>query len=234
MDREIVVTKDGSHSISIPGMNITYHSMHGAVQESLHVFIHAGLQYALQQAPATGPLYIFEMGFGTGLNALLTAAAAERSGLQVYYETVEAFPLDTAQSNQLNYCTQLQRTDLKPFFEQLHHSEWNRETMLTPSFTLKKIWMDLPAYLDSRLQATGPGINLVYFDAFAPEVAPEIWSTGVFSGLYRLMAPGGSLVTYCSKSEVRRSMMAAGFDVHKIPGPYGKREMVRAVRSLSK
>src|SRR4051812_38854630 len=108
MNREIVVTQDGSHSISIPGMNTTYHSMFGALQESLHVFIKAGLQYAASLPAIPGPLYVFEMGFGTGLNALLTAAEAARMGLQVYYEAIEAFPLDTAITDQLNYCEQLQ------------------------------------------------------------------------------------------------------------------------------
>src|SRR6185436_13986445 len=104
MNREIVVTQDGSHSIHLPDVNVTYHSKFGALQESMHVFISAGLQYAAARLASPGPLYIFELGFGTGLNALLTAAETERAGLQVYYETVEPFPLDVAEAGQLNYC----------------------------------------------------------------------------------------------------------------------------------
>ena len=148
----------------------------------------------------------------------------------MYYEAVEAFPLEAEQAAQLNYCGQLQRTDLKPLFEQLHSSSWNRETPLTPSFTLKKNRSSLHDYLEGRAPLAGAGINIVYYDAFAPEAQPALWTTDVFTRLYALMAPQGLLVTYCSKSEVRRSMVTAGFDVHKIPGPYGKREMVRAVK----
>jgi tRNA U34 5-methylaminomethyl-2-thiouridine-forming methyltransferase MnmC len=232
MNREIVVTEDGSHSISIPGMNTTYHSRFGAIQESLHVFIRAGLQYAASQPPVAGPLYIFEMGFGTGLNALLTATEAERMGLQVYYEAIEAFPLDTAITDQLNYCEQLQRTDLKPLFQQLHHSEWNKESVLTPHFTLKKSLLSLIDYLNNKATAphAGPGVNVVYYDAFAPEEQPELWDSHLFSCLYPLMAPGGLLVSYCSKSVVRRALQAVGFRVEKIPGPQGKREMLRAMK----
>jgi len=232
MNREIVVTEDGSHSISIPGKNITYHSRFGAIQESLHVFIKAGLQYAALRPPLPGPLYIFEVGFGTGLNALLTAADAERMGLQVYYEAIEAFPLETAITDQLNYCEQLQRTDLKPLFQQLHHSDWNKESVLTPHFTLKKPLSSLSDYLDDKATTphAGPGINIVYYDAFAPEEQPELWESHLFSRLYPLVAPGGVLVSYCSKSVVRRAMQDAGFHVEKIPGPQGKREMLRAIK----
>jgi len=228
MNREIVVTQDGSHSISIPAMNVTYHSIFGAIRESLHVFIKEGLQYAMARRPVSGPLYIFEMGFGTGLNALLTAAEAGRSGLQVYYEAIDAFPLDKEQAGLLNYCGQLERTDLKPLFEQLHQSEWNKETALTPGFTLKKIWSPLADYFENRGQSTGAGINIVYYDAFAPDIQPELWTLEIFTHLYKLMAPGGVLITYCSKGDVRRAMLAAGFAAEKIPGPPGKWEILRA------
>jgi len=233
MNREIVVTQDGSHSIHLPDINVTYHSKFGAMQESMHVFISAGLQYAAARLAAPGPLCIFELGFGTGLNALLTAAETERAGLQVYYETVEPFPLNMAEAGQLNYCGQLQRTDLKPLFEQLHQSDWNRETTLAPHFMLRKWSSSLQDWLNSKTATAGgrPGINIIYFDAFAPEVQPELWTSGIFGSLYPLVAPQGVLVTYCSKTEVRRALQAAGFTVEKIPGPRGKREMLRAIKS---
>ena len=197
----------------------------------MHVYIRAGLQYASSRMTSPGPLYIFEMGFGTGLNALLTAAETERAGLQVYYETVDAFPLDIGMAAQLNYCGQLQRTDLKPLFEQLHQSEWNKETTLAPHFTLRKWLSPLDVYLTGKTPlAAGPGINIVYYDAFAPEIGPELWTADIFTPLYKLMAPEGVLVSYCSKSEVRRALQAAGFVVEKIPGPPHKREMLRAIK----
>ena len=230
MNREIVVTADGSHSVRVPGINQSYHSMHGAVQESMHVYIEAGWRFALQHTGQTLPLYIFEMGFGTGLNALLTAIEAERAGRPVYYETIDAFPLEPIESNQLNYCEQLQRPDLMPLFTQLHHGEWNRETVLSPFFTFKKQPLPLMSWLENKA-AAGRGIDTLYFDAFAPEVQPELWTAEIFAPLYTLMAPGGILVTYCSKTVVRKALEAAGFTVKKIPGPYGKREMLRAIKS---
>ncbi len=231
MNREIVVTADGAHTIRIPGINQNYHSMHGAVQESVHVYMEAGLRFAMQAPAQTGPLYVFEMGFGTGLNALLTAIEAERTGRPVYYETIEAFPLDTTESDQLNFCSQLQRPDLMPLFTQLHHGAWNREAVLSPFFTFTKKRLSLVDGLDNKSSTGGTGFHVLYFDAFAPEAQPELWTSTVFAGLYLLMAPGGVLVTYCSKTVVRKALQAAGFTVHKIPGPWGKREMLRAVKS---
>ena len=232
MNREIVVTADGSHSISIPGMNATYHSRHGAVQESMHVFIEAGFRYVAPRFADNEPIHIFEMGLGTGLNVLLTAIEAEGSGQPVYYETIDAFPLDTTQTDQLNYCEQLQRPDLMPLFRQVHHSGWNEVTELNPFFRFKKSRLDLPAYLGQQPPATGnTGINLIYFDAFSPDIQPELWTSAIFTGLFSRMAPGGILVTYCSKTVVRRAMQEGGLQVNKIPGPYGKREMLRAVKN---
>ncbi len=224
--RQLIITGDGSHTVSVPGMHVTYHSLHGAIQESEHVFINAGLKYVL----ATGKLQalsIFEMGFGTGLNALLTLMEAERLQLPVHYTTIELFPLPGNEINLLNYCEQLQRPDLLPLFQRLHQSEWGTDIAVTPYFTLHKI-------RNSLLHFSSTGfINLVYYDAFAPSAQPDLWTKEIFEKIYAGLLNGGVLVTYCSKSDVRRAMHGAGFAIEKIQGPHGKREMVRAIKKRS-
>lgn len=217
MEREIIHTDDGSHTIAIPAMNVTYHSRHGAIQESMHVFIEAGLRQL------AGDVHILEMGFGTGLNALLTLIETELQPRNIYYETIEAFPLTPAEASQLNYCEQLQRPDLQPLFDQLHQCEYEKTVAITPYFTIQKHHTKLAGF-----SADQP-VNLVYFDAFAPTAQPELWTADIFTGLYYMMVPKGILVTYCSKGEVRRAMQTAGFIIEKLPGPPGKREMVRAL-----
>jgi tRNA U34 5-methylaminomethyl-2-thiouridine-forming methyltransferase MnmC len=225
MQRKLVLTSDGSHTVAIPEINVTYHSAFGAIQESQHIFIEAGLNYIRNASNQTGALNIFEMGFGTGLNALLTLIEAEARQQKIYYETTELFPLEIEQVKGLNYCEQLHQPNLQKTLEQLHLCEWNREIEITPFFILKKMNTNLLNFSGNTL------FNLVYFDAFAPEVQPELWTSEVFSNLYAQMQTGAALTTYCSKSIVRKTMQAAGFIVTKIPGPPGKREMVRAIKS---
>lgn len=219
MQRLPVITKDGSHTISIPEMNVTYHSVHGAIQESMHVFIEAGLLPAIKNSD--GHVAILEMGFGTGLNALLTLMEAEKQQQLIYYDTVELYPLNADEVKQLNYCQELQRPDLQPVFEQLHSCEWGKSVGITDHFILNKKNIDL-AILSGNQQ-----YDLIYYDAFAPTAQPELWTQSIFEKLYRLLASTGILVTYCSKSDVQRAMKAAGFSIEKIPGPRGKREMLR-------
>jgi len=220
MQRKLLITKDGSHTVSIPEMNVTYHSIHGAIQESRHVFIEAGLHGSecLQQSE---PCRILEMGFGTGLNALLTLIEAEKTGKIIHYETMELYPLREEEARSLNYCRQLNRPDLQQAFEKMHSCNWEREIVISNNFTLKKSASSPINHLTNHL------INLIYFDAFAPAAQPELWTKEVFEKLYSMMKPGGTLVTYCSKGNVRRAMQSAGFAVEKIPGPPGKREMLR-------
>jgi len=221
MQRQPVITKDGSHTISIPEMNVTYHSHHGAIQESMHVFINAGLKYVSNILKVSDPC-IFEMGFGTGLNALLTLIEAERRQQKIHYITVELFPLQVDEIILLNYCEQLHRKDLEPVFQQLHQCDWEKDISITPFFTIKKLRTNL-----INLSTYQPA-NLIYYDAFGPSAQPELWTKEIFEKLYNMLLPGGILVTYCSKSDVRRAMQAAGLIVEKIQGPRGKREMVRA------
>jgi len=222
MQRTVILTKDGSHSISVPELDVTYHSTHGAIQESQHVFIDAGLN-AVQRTAASS-LSILEMGLGTGLSVLLTLISA--GGRPIRYTAIELYPLEPELINSLNYCQELQRMDLLQPFESIHSSEWNTEHLINKDFIFRKIKDDLHTVpLDEKF-------DLIYYDAFAPSVQPDLWITEIFRKLIEATAPGGILVTYCSKSVVRRAMKAAGWIIEKIPGPYGKREMVRAKKPI--
>lgn len=223
MRREIILTKDGSHTIAVPELNVTYHSIYGAIQESLHVFIEAGLNTS-GRFRRPGMLKILEAGFGTGLNALLTFIETEKTGTKIYYETIEPYPLEEAEGKSLNYCRQLSRQDLLPFFEKLHTCGWEQEMAVTENFIFKKTRTSLINYSANQLY------HLIYYDAFAPNAQPELWTKEVFDKMYSWLVPGGILVTYCCKGDVRRAMTAAGFSVEKIPGPPGKREMLRATK----
>lgn len=215
--RQVVATGDGSHTVYVPGMNVTYHSKHGAVQESLHVFLKAGLEPLL--AEVSLPLRIFEMGFGTGLNAFLTALEAQKRAFPIHYTAIERFPLSGPEWASLNYSEVLGEPAL---FEALHRAPWNEEIPVTPHFTLQKVEGDL---LDFRPVRKA---RLVYYDAFAPSAQPELWTPEAFRHLASFLEDGAVLVTYCSKGDVRRAFQSAGFTVEKLPGPPGKREMVRA------
>jgi tRNA U34 5-methylaminomethyl-2-thiouridine-forming methyltransferase MnmC len=221
MRREIIVTKDGSHSIAVPDLNVSYHSIHGALQESRHVFIEAGLNYLLNNSNCQ-PVWIFEMGLGSGLNAFLTAIEAEKQKTKIHYTGVEQFPLSSEEASSLNYAKFLQHKDL---FQKMHQSEWNKDVMLSANFILRKENVDLINYSGDN------HFDLIYYDAFAPNAQPELWTKEIFQKLFDLLNPNGVLATYCSKGDVRRAMIAAGFSVKKLPGPPGKREMLRAIKN---
>jgi tRNA U34 5-methylaminomethyl-2-thiouridine-forming methyltransferase MnmC len=225
MNRVIFMTNDGSSSIEVPSINVTYHSRHGAIRESLHVFIDAGFLFWNERKLQQEECHIFEMGFGTGLNALLTLMEAEKLQRKIFYHAVELYPLEKDMIDQLNYCDQLQRPDLKNVFLELHSAEWEKEKLIAPFFTLRKSKTSLANYSSST------SFHIIYYDAFAPSAQPELWTKEIFEQLYKMLLPGGLLVTYCSKSEVRHAMKAAGFTVEKIPGPPGKREMARGHHS---
>jgi len=221
--RIIVPTADGSHTISIPDQYLTYHSHHGAIQESRHVYLQAGLAPILQSFPQQD-IRVFELGFGTGLNAFLTALEADQQQCSIHYTTLEPYPLTPSETRLLNYPEQLGHA---PLFEALHAAEWDIDTILSPCFTLHKKMITLQHY-----QPAAP-VHLIYYDAFGPLTQPELWTEHAFRPLHDMLVPGGSLVTYCSKSEVRRAMQAAGLTVKKVPGPYGKRDMVIATRATN-
>ena len=221
MKREIIITKDGSHSINISNTNITYHSKYGAIQESKHIYIEAALKQLLNQKPC---INIFEMGFGTGLNALLTLIEGENNKQKIYYETVEAFPLEKQFFEKLNYCEQLQKPDLQLSFLQLHNCEWQKEIPINSFFNFKKISTSFKNYIFNKT------FDIIFYDAFAPRAQPELWTTEIFIKLFEALSRNGLLVTYCSKGDTQRAMQTAGFILQKLPGPLYKREILRAIK----
>lgn len=219
MQKQIIVTADGSHTISAGENNITYHSIYGAIQESMHVFIAAGLRPLL---PAAQPLHLLEIGLGTGLNVLLSVIESTQQQQPIHYTALEPFPLTTAEAGTLNYTTQLVAPGIEEYFTRIHSVEWNKNSSITPLFTMYKTRQSLLNF------ASNQSFHLVYFDAFAPAIQPELWTAEIFQRLYNMMYTSALIVTYCSKGEVRRAMETAGFTVEKLPGAKGKREMLRA------
>lgn len=220
MKRHLQITADGSHTIAIPNLQVVYHSKHGAIGESNHVFINAGLKHCIMLQP-NQPIQIFEMGFGTGLNCLLTAIYAREHQISIQYNTIEAFPLLSDEVAALNHGDVLGSAKL---FQEIHQSDWNKATMPHPFFQLHKHQSTLQQFSTDLL------FDCIFYDAFAPSAQPELWTEETFLQLFSMLKPGGFLVTYCSKTVVRRAMLAAGFRVTKIQGPFGKREMVRAFK----
>jgi tRNA U34 5-methylaminomethyl-2-thiouridine-forming methyltransferase MnmC len=239
LNRTLQLTDDGSHTMAIPELRITYHSTFGAIQESLNVYIQPGLLRAMNNY--TGPgllpsvnnghfavLEVFEMGFGTGLNALLTLQEAIRRHWPVRYQTVELHPLSEEEAGRLNYTRRLRDGGLDALFPLLHSSPWNEDMAIHPLFTLNKVKASI-----NSVTLNGP-FHVIFYDAFAPDIQPDLWERGIYEKLYRSLYPGGLLVTYCSKGAVRRGLQAAGFTVEKLPGPRGKREILRGVKGQEK
>ncbi len=214
MKQQIKTTADGSSTIYNATIDECYHSVHGARNESMHIFIRSGFDEIRKSE-----ISIFEVGFGTGLNAWLTLQAAQKRGCRVHYTAVERYPLSKECYSVLNYADS---DNEQPQFLQLHEADWGRSVAIAPNFTLDKIEADFTEFsLSGRY-------DLVYFDAFSPEKQPEMWSENIFRQLYEQMNEGGVLVTYCAKGVVRRTMQAVGFAVERIAGPVGKREILRA------
>lgn len=220
---EIIKTGDGSHTLFSLQFNEIYHSRHGAIQEGKHVFIKHGLQYLVEQG--TKEVHIFEVGFGTGLNAILTLIAAKELGVKVRYESIELYPVPFEIIEQLNYSAMLEDDAYRSLYYSMHQCSWNEAHDISEYFTLKKEEGSLLNY-----QPEPDNSQLIYFDAFAPEHQAEMWTTEVMKKLYDALQPNGILVSYCSKSMFQRALKEAGFSVGKLPGPPGKREMVCATK----
>jgi len=222
VDRELVVTGDGSHSLYLPGCDEHYHSVHGALRESLHVFIRHGYDHVI--AAAGGRVRILEVGFGTGLNALLTWERTNQGSADVEYTAVEPFPLAAELVLRLNHADSTSTPLGGGVFAAMHGCAWGTGVRLGDRFSLVK--------LQTRIEDFSPGddYDLVYFDAFSPPVQPELWTLEIFDKLQRCMRRGGVLVTYCAKGAVKRNLRAVGFAIENPPGPPGKREITRATK----
>lgn len=221
-ERLLVATSDGSHSLYLPAVDEHYHSSHGALLESRHVFIGNG--YGEAAALQRNRLRVLEVGFGTGLNALLTWQGSRSARLAVAYVAIEPYPLDDDLVALLNYPEQLAVTRARAMFEAIHRCRWGSERQLDEHFRLQKCHCSF-----SQFEPQGE-YDLVYHDAFSPAVQPEMWTRNVFAKLAGCMSAGAVLVTYCAKGEVRRNLRSVGLEVEKLPGAPGKREMTRARR----
>jgi len=219
MTLQPVLTEDGSTTLFIPELNEHYHSIHGAVQESMHIFIREGYEQ-IRNFPAC----IFEAGFGTGLNAFLTFLVSEKEGRSIHYSAIEKYPLEDHLVRLLNYP---EKTDpaKAEVFQAIHNAPWGQDIRISEHFTLHKIKGDL-----REVQLLDTTYDLVYFDAFGPAVQPELWTEEIFRMIYRSMKEDSFLVTYSVKGSVTRALKAAGFSLEKLPGPPGKREMTRATK----
>jgi tRNA U34 5-methylaminomethyl-2-thiouridine-forming methyltransferase MnmC len=218
--RIVLPTQDGSHTVSIPSLGVTYHSTRGAVQEAEHVYIQTGLHKALDTFP-NNELRVLEMGFGTGLNAFLTGREAEILNRNIRYTTVELYPLSRDTVDALNYPDLLGYEHL---FNAIQQAPWDALSQISEQFLLHKKAGNLVSLPLEQ------NYHLIYYDAFAPNAQPELWTEEIFTKLNKALVSGGMLVTYCSKGSARRAMKASGFGVKKLSGPPGKWEIVRAVK----
>ncbi len=221
MNNVLIETQDGSHSLLSGAFGVSYHSRYGAIQESAHVFIKAGLH---TKAIHSKQLRILETGFGTGLNAYLTLLEAQRLHLDVYFESFEAYPVSMEEAAALNYPAILEAGVSPTLFMDLHKAQFGEKTLITKEFHLLKQMLDF-----NEIQHAG-SFDLVYFDAFAPDEQPELWEQPMLRKVYDALNTGGILVTYCAKGYVKRNFKAVGFQVEALPGPPGKREMTRCIK----
>jgi tRNA U34 5-methylaminomethyl-2-thiouridine-forming methyltransferase MnmC len=217
MKRSIVETSDGSKTIHLPEWNESYHSKHGAVQEALHVFIESGLKQFDQ-----AEIRILEIGFGTGLNCMLSLETSSILDRKIIYTGLEAFPVNNEELSQLAYYSLAEIKSSEQVINQIHNSPWEEFVEISSNFQLKKVQQELSNY-----QPEKASFDLIYFDAFGPRVQPQMWTLDIFKKLFSSLSPNGVFVTYCAKGQVRRDLIEAGFQVEKIPGPPGKREMLR-------
>jgi tRNA U34 5-methylaminomethyl-2-thiouridine-forming methyltransferase MnmC len=224
MKREIITTADGSSTIFLPDWNEHYHSKHGAVQEAYHVFIKTGYEYFKSISRSSKNISILEIGFGTGLNALISLFETRKDTLTINYTGVEAYPVASEEVKKLNYSTLFSERDSEVLFQKLHDAPWEEKTGITDLFYLHKKKLFFTEIIDVNQY------DLIYFDAFGPRVQPDLWTEEIFAKMFTALRPGGVLVTYSAKGSVRRAMEAVGFKVERLPGPPGKREMLRATK----
>lgn len=220
MEIELQTTADGSHTLFVPELNEHYHSTFGAIQESRHVFVKSGFQFL---KPKLNEINLLEVGFGTGLNALLTLL--QKGKTKVNYTAIEAHPPDSGLIAQLNYSHQTGNPAAADVFKLMHDCSWEEFHEISEGFRLKKIFAKI-----EDIEFNPDSFDLVCFDAFAPDVQPELWTAAIFTKLHRAITSGGVLVTYSSKGLVKRNLTEAGFTIERLPGPPGKRHMLRAGR----
>jgi tRNA U34 5-methylaminomethyl-2-thiouridine-forming methyltransferase MnmC len=216
---QLITTSDGSHTLFVPELNEHYHSIHGAVQESDFIFIGTGFDRS-----TADPLRIFEVGFGTGLNALLTASRSILGKREVFYTTIEKYPVDETVLRSLNH--HLYAGDSgQQLSDLIHSAPWDKWVYICKNFNIRKIKADINDY------PFHGKYDLIYFDAFGPDKQPELWTAEIFAAIAAVTEKGGALITYSAKGEVKRKLKACGFEPALLPGPPGKRQIIRAVKN---
>ena len=224
MKREIIITKDGSPTLYIPELDEHYHSIHGAIQEAQHVFIQNGMN----EFSSYDSISILEIGFGSGLNALLTAnACLNYSNLHITYIGLEAYPLADQEQLAMDYANQLEGSIIKDLQQKINLAPWDESTQIHANFTLTKIKAKIEDIIFPKAN-----FDIIYFDAFGPRAQPEMWTLPIFTKLYDLLNNNGLFVTYCAKGQVKRDLKSVGFSVESRPGPPGKREMTLAWKRI--
>lgn len=220
MALELKKTADSSLTLYVPDLDEHYHSYHGAIQEANHVFIKNGIESINSQS-----VRILEVGFGTGLNALLTACASDKLGREINYIGVEAYPVAIDLLGKLNYPSLIENDNAEAYYERIIHDRWGKEQKISKTFTLTK--------LEQKIEKCefGKKFNLIYFDAFGPRVQQEMWSDSIMKKMYDCLQNNGFLVTYCAQGQFKRDLKKVGFKVVSMPGPLGKREMVKAIKN---
>lgn len=200
-------------------MDENYHSTHGAIQEALHVFIENGLKTLDKKTVS-----IFELGFGTGLNALLTLQYAQQNSINIFYHGIEAFPIEKELIDSLNY-VELTGAKFQSEFELLHQSTWSEKNQISLKFELLKTQSKIEDFKLNKEK-----YDIIYFDAFGFRAQPEMWELSILEKMYHMLNRGGVLVTYAARGQFKRDLKTLGFEVESLPGPPGKREMTRAIK----
>jgi len=219
MKREIKITADGSSTLYIPEMDENYHSDHGALQEAMHVFIENGLNTIDSEL-----IEVFEMGFGTGLNALLTSIEAKKQKKSISYTGIEAYPVTEEHLLQINYL-KLVGEEHKNDFEKMHSTQWNQKTSINESFEFMKVLEKIESY-----HLPENKFDLIYYDAFGPRAQASMWEIPILEKMFKALKPGGILVTYCAQGQFKRNLKTLGFNVIPLTGPPGKREMTKGIK----
>lgn len=216
-----MITEDGSQTLYLPEMDEHYHSVHGAVSESMHIYMEQGLLFSGRKT-----LSVLEIGFGTGLNAYLSYCFAQKENLDIDYFSLEKYPLTKQEYILLNY-PKIIFPEYAPTFNTLHDAEWDNRIRVSDNFKLNKIHADLLTYQFEEF----PKFDLVFYDAFAPGKQPEMWTEEILHKVASWVRKEGILVTYCAKGSVRRTLTDAGFIMERISGPKGKKEILRGKKN---
>jgi tRNA U34 5-methylaminomethyl-2-thiouridine-forming methyltransferase MnmC len=224
-DLQFIITADGSKTIFHPGKGEHYHSINGALQESKHVFLESGLQYFLKQG-SHSMVSILEVGFGTGLNFLLSAQYAYDNHITLHYTGIEAYPISRNMISQSGYDKYV-RKEIWDLFTEKYEKTFQEETLFSPSIQLEIVRQKIAGFETSKR------FDVLYFDAFSAVSQPEMWTNEALSQVCQYLKAGGIFVTYAMNGNLKRSMQALGFSLEKIPGASGKREMLRATKTNS-